>query len=104
MTSPDIVLDALGNPTRRYLLACISRGPQSVGQLAATVPVSRPAVSQQLRVLEEAGLIELRRSGRRRVVYLREEGFAAAKSWLSTLWTEALPRFAEARRGEEPGP
>lgn len=88
-------LDALGSPTRRALLRELTAGPLSVGELARTTDISRPAVSQQLRVLEEAGLVELRRAGRRRLVALRPEGLQPARRYLDTLWPEALERFAQ---------
>lgn len=88
-------LDALGSATRRALLEQLAPGPLTVGALAETVAISRPAVSQQLVVLEEAGLVQMERRGRQRVVRLRPEGLRPARDFLDTLWPEALARFAQ---------
>jgi DNA-binding transcriptional ArsR family regulator len=85
--------DALGDPTRRSILRLLARGPQPVGALAARLPVSRPAVSQHLRVLERARLVQSKAQGRRTVVALAPEGFTLASQWLDSLWPEALERF-----------
>lgn len=86
-------LDALGDPTRRQVFELLRRGPLSVGELAAHVPVSRPAVSQHLRVLEDAGLVTHRRSGTRNLYELDGSGVAELRAWVDDFWNEALARF-----------
>jgi DNA-binding transcriptional ArsR family regulator len=79
-------------------------GPRSVGELAAFLPVSRPAVSQHLRVLESAGLVTHRRQGTRHLYELEQAGVAELRTWVDGFWNEALGRFkeaAEAKGGSE---
>ena len=89
----DEILDALGDGTRRTILGMIRDRPRSVGELAAAVPVSQPAVSQHLRVLRDAGLVEAKKDGRRRVYHLRTEGFAPLREYVSSFWNQALDAF-----------
>ena len=92
-------MDALGDPTRRRIFERLRGGPLAVGELAAELPVSRPAVSQHLRVLREAGLVADRREGTRRLYELAPEGLTELRDWVDTFWSEALARFkAEAER------
>ena len=92
-------MDALGDPTRRRIFERLRTGPLAVGELAAELPVSRPAVSQHLRVLREAGLVADRKEGTRRLYELSPEGLAELRDWIDTFWSEALARFkAEAER------
>lgn len=96
------VLDALGDPTRRDLLEVLREGPRAVVDIAAAMPVSRPAVSQHLRVLKDAGLVTERREGARRVYRIHTDGLAALRAYLETYWNDALAAFKEAaeeRRG-----
>lgn len=86
-------LDALGDPTRRQVFELLRGGPQSVGELAAQVPVSRPAVSQHLRVLEDAGLVTHQRNGTRNLYELDGEGVAELRVWVDDFWSDALARF-----------
>jgi DNA-binding transcriptional ArsR family regulator len=86
-------LDALGDPTRRRVFELLRSGPRSVGDLAAGLPVSRPAVSQHLRVLEEAGLVTHRRNGTRHLYELDSSGVGVLRDWVDGFWTEALARF-----------
>ena len=90
------VLDALGDPTRRELLEVLRDGPRAVVDIAAAMPVSRPAVSQHLRVLKDAGLVIERRDGARRVYRIHTDGLAALRAYLETYWSEALAAFKEA--------
>lgn len=95
-------LDALGDPTRRHVFELLRNGPRSVGELAGDVPVSRPAVSQHLRVLEEAGLVTHRREGTRNLYELDSSGVQALRDWVDRFWGEALVRFkatADAKGG-----
>jgi DNA-binding transcriptional ArsR family regulator len=82
-------LDALGDPTRRQVFELVRAGPRSVGELAAGLPVSRPAVSQHLRVLEAAGLVTHRRNGTRNVYELDGNGVAELRRWVDAFWDEA---------------
>jgi DNA-binding transcriptional ArsR family regulator len=95
-----VVLDALGDPTRRRIFESLKAGPRSVGELAEGVPVSRPAVSQHLRVLKEAGLVSDRKEGTRRLYRIDPGGLAGLRDYFDSFWGEALERFAEeARKG-----
>ena len=89
-------LDALGDPTRRPVFELLREGPRSVGELAAELPVSRPAVSQHLRVLQSAGLVSYRRNGTRNVYALDAHGVVALRTWVDAFWDQALDRFKEA--------
>jgi DNA-binding transcriptional ArsR family regulator len=93
------VLEALGDPTRRAVLEQLHDGPQSVGAIAARLPVRRPAVSQHLRVLKGAGLVVDEAVGRRRLYAVDPAGLVALRAYLEGYWTEALAGFAEHTRG-----
>jgi DNA-binding transcriptional ArsR family regulator len=95
-------LTALADPTRRRVFEELRSGPKSVGVIAARLPVSRPAVSQHLRVLREAGLVGDRPEGTRRVYYIDPKGLAALRAWLDQFWDRALAAFeAEAERDHQ---
>ena len=100
MGTNGIVLDALGDWTRRQIFDALKNGPQSVGELAARMPVSRPAVSQHLRVLKDAGLVLDRRDGTKRIYSVAPEGLAGIRAYFDSFWDEALGRFAAAARKE----
>ena len=85
--------DALGDPTRRVIFERLSRCPTSVGELAQGLPVSRPAVSQHLKVLKEAGLVSETPDGARRIYRIDPRGVAAMRDWLDAHWTTALDAF-----------
>jgi DNA-binding transcriptional ArsR family regulator/uncharacterized protein YndB with AHSA1/START domain len=103
MTNQSRVLDALGDETRRGILAALATGPKPVGVLAAQLPISRPAVSQHLRVLKSAGLVVDRAAGTRRLYEIDPAGVDEVRGWLDTLWTPALDAFkAAAEELEEP--
>ena len=87
------VLDALGNQTRRDILALLYENPLPVGSIAAHLPISRPAVSKHLRILQEAGLVAYRGDGTRNIFYLKLAGFYEAKMYLEQFWDEALANF-----------
>lgn len=89
-------LDALGDPTRREVFELLRSGPRSVGELASALPVSRPAVSQHLRVLEEAGLVAHTKHGTRHIYELDSSGVRALREWVDGFWDEALARFKAA--------
>lgn len=95
-------LDALGDPTRRAVLDVLQGGAQPVGEIARQLPVSRPAVSQHLRVLREAGLVRDRRDGNRRLYSIEPSGLEDLRRYLEGMWDSALHAFAaRANRAEE---
>ncbi len=94
-------IDALGDPTRRLVLEELRAGPLAVGELAERLPVSRPAVSQHLRVLKLAGLVGDVRDGARRLYSVDRAGLESARAYFDRFWDDALDRFAaeaEARK------
>lgn len=97
-------LDALGDPTRRQVFEVLRTGPRSVGDIAAGLPVSRPAVSQHLRVLEDAGLVTHRREGTRHLYELDSSGVLLLREWVDGFWSDALARFKAVAdtKGEAP--
>ena len=88
-------LASISDPTRRSVLEKLRAGPQSVGALADQLPVSRPAVSQHLKVLKEAGLVKDRSEGTRRVYYIDPDGLGELRRWLDEFWDDALTSFAK---------
>jgi DNA-binding transcriptional ArsR family regulator len=93
-------LAALADPTRREILERLRSGPRAVGALAEGLPVSRPAVSQHLRVLKDAGLVSEQREGTRRLYAVRPRGLVELRRYLDRFWGDALEAFkAEAERG-----
>jgi DNA-binding transcriptional ArsR family regulator len=93
-------MDALGDGTRRLILERLRGGPRPVGELAAELPVSRPAVSQHLRVLKEAGLVTERRNGTRRLYRVDTDGLAEVRDYLESFWTDVLAAFEAAAEAE----
>ena len=94
-----MALAVLADPTRRKVFERLRTGPRPVNALAAGLPVSRPAVSQHLKVLKEAGLVEERSEGVRRIYSVRREGLAELRDWLDSFWGDALEAFrVEAER------
>jgi DNA-binding transcriptional ArsR family regulator len=95
--------DALGDPTRRRILELLHGGERAVGELADGLPVTRPAVSQHLRVLEGAGLVAGRREGTRHLYAVDPAGLAELRDYLETFWDAALAAYASAadREGDE---
>ncbi|HEX7626395.1 MAG TPA: metalloregulator ArsR/SmtB family transcription factor [Gaiellaceae bacterium] len=99
-----LVMNALGDPTRRAVYERLRSGPRSVGEIADGLPVSRPAVSQHLRVLKEAGLVAERRAGTKRIYELSPRGLAELRSYLDQFWSQALDAYktaAERKEGEK---
>jgi DNA-binding transcriptional ArsR family regulator len=96
MTYADRALDALGDPTRRQIFKRLRGGPRSVGQLAEGMAVSRPAVSQHLRVLKQARLVTDRAEGTRRLYTVDTRGVEALRNWLDGFWDETLAAFKSA--------
>jgi DNA-binding transcriptional ArsR family regulator len=88
-------LSALGDPTRRAIFERLADGPRPVGELAEFLPVTRPAVSQHLKVLKAAGLVIDRQQGTRRMYQLNPEGVAALRAYLDQFWDRALASFKQ---------
>jgi DNA-binding transcriptional ArsR family regulator len=86
-------LQCLSDPTRRQVFERLRAGPRSVGALARGLPVSRPAVSQHLKALKNAGLVTHRAEGTRRVYYIDPAGLGELRRWLDGFWTDALESF-----------
>jgi DNA-binding transcriptional ArsR family regulator len=86
---------ALADRTRRAIVASLADGPRSVGELAADMPVSRPAVSQHLKVLKDAGLVSEHQEGTRRIYQLNPVALAALRDQLDTYWRRALTSYAD---------
>ena len=87
--------NALGDPSRRSIIECLAERPRAVGELAAALPISRPAVSQHLKVLKNAGLVSERVAGTRRIYRLDPAGVAAMRDQLDTYWSRALAGFQD---------
>src|SRR5262245_34680224 len=96
-------LQALADPTRRAVFELLRRGPKSVGRLAQGLPVSRPAVSQHLRVLKDAGLVRERKVGTRRVYNVEIEGLAELRRYLDRFWDDVLAAFKAEAEGSRRG-
>jgi DNA-binding transcriptional ArsR family regulator len=96
-------LRALGDPTRRAVFESLRAGPKAVGEIAGTLPVSRPAVSQHLRALKEAGLVRDRRDGARRLYGVDPEGLEEVRTYLETFWEDALGSFKRLADAETEG-
>ncbi len=93
---------ALADPTRRRVFERLKSGPRAVGEIARGLPVSRPAVSQHLKILKAAGLVADRAEGTRRVYAIDPHGLGALRKWLDQFWDEALAAFqAEVERGAQ---
>lgn len=92
---PQLTLAALADPTRREIFERLAARPQAVGELAGQLPVSRPAVSQHLRVLRAARLVRERPEGARRIYQVDGDGVAALQSYLDTFWNRALIAFKQ---------
>ena len=99
MTNANRALAAIADPTRRQVFERLAKGPRSVGELAEGLPVSRPAVSQHLKVLKDAGLVIDRAEGTRRVYEIDPHGLGVLRAWLDQFWGDALAAFkAEAEK------
>ena len=92
---------ALADPTRRAIFERLREGPRPVGELARDLPVSRPAVSQHLRVLKEAGLVSERRNGTRRLYRVEPDAVAELRGYFDEFWSQALEAFKAAAESEE---
>ncbi len=96
MSANQLQLDALGDATRRAIFERLARGPRSVAELANGLPVTRPAVSQHLKVLKEARLVRVRSEGTRNYYEVDAAGLEAVRKWLDRFWDRALVAFKEA--------
>jgi DNA-binding transcriptional ArsR family regulator len=85
--------EALGDPQRREILRLLSVGDKPVAEIAAAMPISRPAVSRHLRLLKDAGLVAEHARGTRRIYHLQDEGMRAVQEYLEGIWGEAAARF-----------
>jgi DNA-binding transcriptional ArsR family regulator len=94
-------MTALADPTRRAIFERLREGPRPVGEIAEELPVSRPAVSQHLRVLKEAGLVTERKDGTRRLYRIEPAGVAALRDYFDEFWTDALAAFKAAAEAEQ---
>ena len=102
MTYVNAALTALGDRTRREIFERLASGPRSVGEIAHDLPISRPAVSQHLQRLKEAGLVSDHAEGARRVYRIDPAGLGAIRQWLDRFWDDALAAFkAEADKDSE---
>jgi DNA-binding transcriptional ArsR family regulator len=93
---------ALGDPTRRAIFEHLAERPRAVGELAATLPVSRPAVSQHLKVLKQAGLVVDRRAGTRRIYAVDPDGIGAFRAELDRFWSKALATYKQVVEQQTP--
>ena len=96
MTNHAAVLTALADPTRRAIFERLARAPSAVGELARELPVSRPAVSQHLKVLKSAGLVTDQAAGTRRVYSVDSAGVAAIREYFEQFWQQSLASFRTA--------
>ena len=96
MAANALALDALGDPTRRAVFERLARGPRAVGEIARGLPVSRPAVSQHLKVLKRAGLVTDRPDGNRRLYAVDPDGVQVLRDYFDQFWDQALAAFKEA--------
>ena len=96
-----LAIQALGDPTRRSIFERLRCGPRAVGELARELPVSRPAVSQHLRVLKEAGLVTEQRNGTRRIYGVDAQSVAELRDYFDEFWSDALESFKRAVEQDE---
>ena len=102
MKTYEKTLEALADPTRRAIVDRLRAGEASVGEIAAALPVSRPAVSQHLRVLEGAGLVSHQTAGTRHIYRVEPGGLGELRAYIDRIWDEALARFkTEVEKGEQ---
>ena len=94
-------MTALADPTRRAIFERLREGPRAVGELARDLPVSRPAVSQHLRVLKEAGLVSERKNGTRRLYRIEPDAVAGLREYFDEFWSQALDAFKAAAENAE---
>ncbi|MBT8459167.1 MAG: metalloregulator ArsR/SmtB family transcription factor [Boseongicola sp.] len=98
----DTTLDALGNPVRREILRMLADGPRSAGDIAQAFPISRPAISKHLRILNDAEIIAHESVGNKNIYRLNPGGFQEARDWLDSFWDNALQRLAVVAENTNP--
>src|SRR3954468_6994134 len=105
MTNGAAMLTALGDPSRQAILDQLADGPRAVGQIAAALPISRPAVSQHLKVLKDVGLVIDRSDGTRRLYQVDPAGLAILRTYLDQMWERSLAAFEQAvsEESDDPG-
>ena len=101
MANASALFAALSDPTRREIFERLQSGGRSVGEIARDFPISRPAVSQHLKMLKRAGLVGDRAEGTRRIYYIDPHGLAAVRKWLDQFWDVALAAYAAEVEGAE---
>ena len=101
MANAATAMQVLGDPTRRAVFEQLRSGPRSVGELAQAMPVSRPAVSQHLRVLKGAGLVTDEQQGTRRLYRIEPDGLTELRAWFDSFWDTALAEFKATAEREE---
>lgn len=97
----EAALKAIAEPRRRQILSLVKDGEKSVGEIASHFDVSQPAISQHLKVLKEAGLVNERRNGTRRLYIVRPEGLEGVKGFIEQFWSEGLAKLKAAAEAEE---
>ena len=95
--------EALGDPNRREILRLLSGGDKPVQEIAAAMPISRPAVSRHLRLLKDAGMVAEQAQGTRRIYHLQDQGMHAVQAYLEGIWGEAAARFRQAAEHNDMG-
>ena len=103
MTYANVCFDMMGDPTRREIVSRLAAHPSSVGELASGLPVSRPAVSQHLKVLKDVGLVIDRQEGTRRLYQVDPEGLAALRAHLDRVWARSLAAYQTRIEDEKGG-
>ncbi len=102
MVGSEAALDAVGNPTRRAVLRLLRHGERTVREMTDALPVTQSAVSQHLRVLQDAGLVDVRAEGWRRLYRVDLDGMAEVRAWVDSFWDDVLAAFVDhAERPEE---
>ena len=101
MTNGSSALAALADPTRTAIVEQLAERPMSVGELAERLPITRPAVSQHLKVLKEASLVRDRPEGTRRIYSIDPAGLGQIRQWLDRFWDRSLAAYAQAAEREE---
>jgi DNA-binding transcriptional ArsR family regulator len=101
MTNQNLAFKALADATRREIFEHLANGPRAVGELAEQLPVSRPAVSQHLKALKDAGLVTEQRHGTRRIYQIDPAGLGQLQAWLDRFWDDALTAFQAAVAGNQ---
>jgi DNA-binding transcriptional ArsR family regulator len=96
-----VTLSSLADPTRRAVFERLRAGPASVGDIARGMPVSRPAVSQHLKALKDAGLVRDEPRGTARIYRIHAEGLLELREWLDSFWDDALARFKDHAEREQ---